>query len=221
MLRDGKLFHLVNWLDWENWEMSDTSKIVVIDTAQDKVVDVLDAPCPNLDVASLAPDGSVYFSNWVYSPGATLVHGAAKACVVRILPGSTTLDPDFKLTYADITGGHEGAAFMSLGSGKALFSAFYDDNQAFDASKDDISAWVFGANWKFQMYDEATGSATPFDAVGWHAGGFAPAHVDGNVYVLVPGNGYKSTVAWKLDGDGNAERSIELAGWSTRLFQLH
>jgi hypothetical protein len=108
VVRGDRLYLTVNWSDVQELSVPSDSRIVVVDLKKDEIVDVLDAPCPDLNVADRDEQGNLYFSNWVYSPGATLLYGASPACVVRIPAGSEELD-DFSIEYAEVTG-HEGAA---------------------------------------------------------------------------------------------------------------
>lgn len=218
IVRDGRLYHTVGFMDYDTLEMSATSAIVVTDVATDTVVDVLDADCPYLNFASQGPTGDLYFSNWVYSPAATLLYDAAPACMVTIPAGATTLDPA-PFVFADVTGGYEAAALTMLEDGDALLSVFVDDNAAFDPQTDDVYAWIFGANWKSYRLDLAGGELTELPELGWHSGGYYTANFDDKDYVLLPGANYDSTVIYELGADG-AVPVTTTAGWSTRLYRV-
>ncbi len=49
---------------------------------------------------------------------------APKSCVLRIPKGQDTVDPDWSLTFSDVTGGHEGAQLSYIADGKAVFAGF-------------------------------------------------------------------------------------------------
>jgi hypothetical protein len=221
VVRGNRFFHSVSWLDYKTYQMLDQSEIAVIDTDTDKLVKVLSSPCPNLDGATVDDGGNIYFSNWIYSPGSTLTGKGGKACVTRIAAGSEELDPSWSMKLADLTGGHEAAALRMLGPGRALVSVFHEGNQPFDPSKDDVSTWLFGNNWKFWTVDLTARAAQEVSGVGWHAGGYYSERIDGRTYLLVPGDQYASTNIYVLGADGQAHPIISNApGWSTRLYKV-
>jgi hypothetical protein len=168
----------------------------------------------------LDEDGNIYFSNWVYSPAATLVNDQARACAVRIPAGSDALDPDFRLEFATVTGGHEAAAMEYLGGGQALLSVFREDKQAFDPALDDLSDWLFEESWRFATLDLETRETREIDALGWHSGGYYATRIKDETYLLVPGSGYDSTQLYRLSQTGDVTRILGTNGWSIRVLQL-
>jgi hypothetical protein len=220
IVRGNRVFAAVNWTDYENFILTPTSRIMVIDTDTDQVLNTFEVPCPNLDGVTSDEAGNLYFSNWVYSPGGTLVNQGAKACAVKIPAGQEQIDPAWTLTFADITGGHEGAALRYMGDGKALISVFYEDKKPYDPNVDEIFNWVFSDSWKFWMLDLETRTATPVETLGWHAGGYYESLIDNEMFLLVPGAGYATTDIYLLKGDASNEHRLKLRGWSTRLFPL-
>jgi hypothetical protein len=220
VVRGQRLYHSINWFDYENYDMPPTSQIVVIDTETDSIIGSVDAPCPYLEPGTLDEDGNIYFSNWVYSPAATWVNDQARACAVRIPAGSDELDPDFRLEFADVTGGHEAAAMEYLGGGRALLSVFHEEKQAFDPAVDHPSDWLFGANWRFSMLDLETREAREIDALGWHSGGYYARRIQEQNYVLVPGTNYESTQLFRLSENGDVTRILGMNGWSVRVIEL-
>ncbi len=222
IVRGNRMFHAVAWTEYSEFETLAESNILVVDLDQDEVIATLTATCPDLDGGTVDDDGNIYFSNWIYSPAATLLKGDAKACVVKVPAGSEQLDAAWKLTYAEVTGGHEGAAFRYVGGGKALFSVFYEDHTPFDpnAPEADPGEWVFADNWRFSRIDLATRVVEEVTDIDWNSGASYPVKVGSDTYLLVPRSSYEATTAYKLAADGSATRSIETQGWSTRLFVL-
>lgn len=221
VVRGSRFFHTVSWLDYKTFQMLDQSEIAIIDTDNDKLVKVLRSECPNLDGATIDDAGNILFSNWIYSPGSTLTGKGKKACVTRIAAGSEEIDAGFSLQLADLTGGHEAAALRSLGGHRALVSVFHEKNQPFDPAKDDVSAWIFGNNWKFWTVDLAARTAQEIAGIGFHSGGYYSERIDGRTYLLVPGDGYATTNIYELVADGQAQTIIANApGWSTRLYKV-
>jgi hypothetical protein len=216
-VRGDRAYIATNWANWDEYDVAEDSAIVVIDTRKNEIIETLPVPCPYLDVASLDDDGTIYFSNWVYSLGPTLSSGKAKACAVRILPGEDRLDRDWSLTFADVTEGREAAALRALGDGKALISVYHDEQADLTA---DHAALADGPNWRFWILDLRTLAASPLEGIGFHAGGFNTARIDGRNFLLVPSGDYETTTTYELLPDGSAEPRWESRGWSTQLLRL-
>ena len=220
VLRDGKLFHAVSWTDTTDYKMSDSSQIMVIDTDRDEVVDVLDVPCPDINVATDDGQGNLYFSNWVYSPAATLINAGAKACAVKIPEGSDQIEPSWTVTFDEVTGGHEGANLVFAGGGKALFSVFREDRNQRE-SDGDIFDWLFGMNsWDFASLDLETHEVTELPQLGTQGGGFYAYQIEDRMLLLAPQDDYASMAFLALDAQGEATEVLRTDGWSTRIYAL-
>lgn len=219
VVRGNRAYVATGWANWTEYTVPEDSLIVVIDTDHNRVLDVLEAPCPYLDVASLDDDGNIYFSNWVYSLGPTLLRDRRRACAVRIRAGEDRIDTDFSLTFADVTDGREAAALRYVGDGKALISVFHHERVELAPDMDPV-ALSDSANWQFWMLDLNRREAEPIDGIGLHAGGFALSQIDGQSYVLVPSAEYDSTRVYRVTPDGAAEELWQTLGWSTQLLKL-
>jgi hypothetical protein len=179
---------------------------------------VLEAPCVDLAVADADEQGNLYFSNWVYSPGATLLYGDDSACTVRIPAGSSSLD-DWSLRYADITG-REGAVLGYVGQGKWLYSSFLGDPALYNPATDDWFDWLFGDTWQLEVLDPVARTSNVIADMPKNGGGYYSARFDEVTHVLVPGDGYDTTSIHALGADGTSSHEIDTVGWSTRIFKL-
>lgn len=61
VVRGDRLYHTVSWGDYDNLHLLPDSRIVVIDTTSDAVVDVIDVPCPA--VAAIPKNGGGYYAS--------------------------------------------------------------------------------------------------------------------------------------------------------------
>lgn len=218
VLRDGRLYASAGWGDTDNLKFFPDSRIVVIDTAVDEVVDVLDVPCPDLSAADRDEEGNLYFSNWVYSPGGTLLADGPATCAVRIPAGSEQIDRDWTFTYADVDG-HEGSNLGYLGQGKWLYTSFTNTLDNYDPNEDRFG-WLFGDHWQLRTLDTKTLGTAPVEGAPLNGGGYFSGRLDGTTHVLLPGDAYTTTTMYAIGSDGQATEKMHMSGWSTRMVQL-
>ncbi len=215
----NRMYVTAHWANWDDYRVSEDSLIVVIDTDEDRVIKTIPVDCPYFDFTSVDDDGTVYFSNWVYSVPQTLLEGKRKACSVRILPGQDDVDPSWSLEFASVTEGREGAALYAIGGGKAVFSVFYDE-LAETGGDIDMSTYADGAYWRFWLLDLEDLAAAPVDGIDFFAGGFGASRVNGETFVLLPSSSYESTTVYSIDTDGAAIQRWTTPGWSTEVLSL-
>lgn len=219
VVRGDRAYVVFHWGDWTNYSLSDDSVIVVLDTTSDEVLDVIEVPCPELNFASIDDSKTIYFSSWGYSAVPTLLDGKPKACAVRLLDGEDAPDPDWSLTFADVTEGREASALRALGGGKALLTVFHDERVELTPDADRY-ALTDSANWRLWMLDLESLEAKPLDSLGWHAPGLQGTRIDGQTFISAPSGDYASSSTYRFALDGTAELLWESPGWQTRLFKL-
>jgi hypothetical protein len=219
VVRGDRAYVPFYWADWTNYVLSEDSIVLVFDTTTDTLLDVISVPCPELNFVSVDDVGTMYFSNWGYSVMPTLLDGKARACAVRIPPGSDQLDAGWKLTFADVTEGREAATLRWIGGGKALVTVFHQERVELTPDADRY-ALTDSANWTLWSYDLATGAAAPFEGLGWHSAGLYGTRVDDKAILSVPSGDYASTATYTLAPDGTVAKLWESVGWQTRLFKV-
>jgi hypothetical protein len=219
VVRGDRAYVPFYWADWTNYVLSEDSVVLVFDTTTDTLLDVISVPCPELNFVSVDDVGTIYFSNWGYSVMPTLLDGKARACAVRIPPGSDQLDAGWKLTFADVTEGREAATLRWIGGGKALVTVFHQERVELTPDADRY-ALTDSANWTLWSYDLATGAAAPFEGLGWHSAGLYGTRVDDKAILSVPSGDYASTATYTLAPDGTVAKLWESVGWQTRLFKV-
>jgi hypothetical protein len=217
VVRDGLFYHPIYFADDTFFEYAPESRIVVVDTASDEVVDILDAPCPGLDYATKLDNGDLYFSTWVFAPaGAAVIDGPA-TCVVKV-PADKPRSVELAFQVKDVTGGREGGAFRYLGDGRALLSVLHDDEAA-EKGETDLEGVGYGPYWRFWSFDTNAQSATLLEEFGWNGGAAYSASARGHEYMLVPAGDYTSTEVYDLSTEA-LPRVLETQGWALRLFAL-
>lgn len=214
----NRLYHPYYWTDagWTNYEPA--SKIAIYDTDADRLISVVDAACPGLDVATEDDSGNIYFSNWTGNVGLALVAGQAAPCGVKLDTATDTVDTAWTAPWPTIADGREASALRYSGDGHALLSVFHDESVTFDASSDPFAV-IGTANWEIWRMDLATREAAPVDGIALNSGATYMQRIGDLSYVLVPSAGYASSSVYAVDG-GSAALRFDTRGWGLRLFQI-
>lgn len=216
-LRDGKLYQPLYWTDDTYFQMSADSRIAVIDTTTDTLVNTITAPCPGIDFATEDDDHNLYFSSWIYAAGGALVLHQPDTCVVK-LPADSDV-PTTAFAFKDVAGGRQGAALRSIGGGRAMMSVLHGEHATID-DQTDAGTVTYADNWKFWLYDFAAGTAAQLDSFDWNDGGQYSFTIAGSNYVLVSKSDYSSTSIYDLGDAQHPTHLFDTQGWSTRLFQV-
>lgn len=211
-IRDGRLYLAYYYTDATYFAFAPVSKIIVVDTATDAVVDTIDAPCPGIDHATIADDGTIYFSAWIFAPGGAAALEQPATCVFAV---PETGAPSVAFTVNELLPGLEGGVFRAIGGGRALLSAL-DRSHAPEGSEASVIA--YGDNWRFYVYEFASGTATRVESLDWNGGAQYTYEIEDEAYMLVAKGDYTETTICAL-GDGSTPTPIFTSpGWSIRLF---
>ncbi len=213
-VRGGTVFHTHFWSDEDYIRYAPISQIAVIDSANDRVKALLDAPCPGLDVATEDDAGNIYLSNWLFSVSAQIVDPSApRNCIVKIPRGQETLDAAFTKDLTEVTDGRPSAAFRHLSGNYAIFAALHPE--AVDTSSDvapaDQTAWRL---WRVNM---DTWTAEPVPGLDYFSGGYYSFKVGGRSIVLLPTDDYSSTSCYELGVEGEPLFRFRVSGWAYQL----
>ena len=222
IVRGNRLYRTFLWGSWATYSFSQDQFLAVFDTETDKLVSLVsETRCPALNNRITRDESdNLYFSNWVYNVSATLVSGAPKSCALRLNAGSDTLDPDWVLPYADVTQGHEAAAFVYLQNGQGLIDVFHEERVTIDATTDPLDL-ALSTNWRIWSLDLTQRRAKPVEGLDWLAGGVSAITLDGRSFVLVPGSMYTRTFGYEVTPDGRATSRFATRGWSSQLIKVH
>lgn len=221
IVRNGRAYLPLYWTDPDTYfAYAQDSVIAVLDIATDKVVDMIQAPCPGLDYASADAAGNLFFSAWVYAPGAAAVLAQPATCAFEIPADGSA--PHVAFQIADLTDGREGGAVRFLSNGRAMLSVFHDERFTID-DKTNVSDVTFGPNWRFWSFDATqsplgTGAA-PIAAFDWSSGAQYTYDIANQPYMLVAAGDYSATTVYQLDGT-TPTPAFTVDGWSLRLFQV-
>ncbi|MFP2958010.1 MxcI [Myxococcus sp. 1LA] len=216
----GYSFQPFYWTDSNYYRFSSSSQIAVYSHADDSLVELLDAPCPGLDVATKDENGNIYFSNWVFSAGAPVVDDTApETCAVRINAGTRAIDADWTRSLASMVGGRQTAAFRYLGNNLGVVAAFHDDSPSLSETPT-ASDVTNGMHWKLWQVNVETGEGAPIEGLDWIAGGYYAFTIEGRTFLLLPTADYASTSVWELNSNGTAVKRFETLGWAYQFVKV-
>jgi hypothetical protein len=220
VVRGNRLFRTVAWDDWDAAKYSVEQYLAIYDVETDKLLTLVpESRCPSLgNRVNRDEAGNLYFSNWIWNVGETLLGGGPKSCVRRLNVGSDRFDEEWILPYASVTDGREAAMFTYLGGGSGLLSVFHDENASIDAetAPDEL---VSTNNWRVWALDVETPSASPLQGLDWMAGAASTFRVGGRTLILVPADDWSITHVFEIDGDRATPR-FDVEGWSFQLLEM-
>ncbi|AKQ63766.1 MxcI [Myxococcus hansupus] len=218
--RDGFSFQPFYWTDGSYYRFLPSSQIAVYSHADDSLVELLEAPCPGLDVATKDEAGNIYFSNWVFSAGAPVVDDTApETCAVRIRAGQRAIDADWTRSLASMVGGRQTAAFRYLSNNVGVVAAFHDDSPTLSSSPTAADV-TNGTHWKLWQVNLETGEGAPIEGLDWIAGGYYAFTIEGRTFLLLPTADYASTAVWELNGNGAAVKRFDTLGWAYQFVKV-
>jgi hypothetical protein len=197
----------VGWSDTSTYAVRPVSGMLVIDTARDQVVKLLEDPrCPELESSVVTATGDIYYG---FPSAAGILDVNARdpsvpACSLRIRSGQTDFDPDYFLDVSALTGGRIGCCGAWGGGSTAYLQVLYEERTGItDRSQ------LFGAahnDWRLWRIDLESGQGTEVASYPWFAtSGVEAFTVDGRTFIPI----------LTLDGDAgglfsNVSRSTTL-----------
>lgn len=213
-LRGDRLYRSLFWVNYDDATYSSDQLLAVFDVESDRLLEIVPetrCPAPG-NLAHQDEAGNIYFSNWIWPIAGTLMRDAPKSCVLRIPEGSDRFDPSWTLSYAELSGGREGAMFTYLAEGRGLVSIFDHTQLEFDATTD---PWDYAGSgvWSIWNVDLETREASRLPGIPDNAGAYTPAVIDGRTFLIVPEEGWGSASVYEVR-DGVARPGIDIPGWS-------
>lgn len=221
VVRGNRMYRIFTFLNYDSWEfLAEPQYLAVYDLDKNELLDVIEETrCPQLYNRPFVDEkGDIYFSGWVWTPGLALTGDYPASCALRIKDGEDTFDPDWQLSFADVTDGREGAMLRYLGDGQALLDVFHDERVEIDASTDPQEV-VNTPNWRLWSFDLKTLQGGPIESLGFKAGGYTDVRVDDRTFLMVPNGDYSETTAYEIV-DGEAEPGFKIQGSSYHMLRL-
>ncbi len=219
--RGNRLYRTFSWINWTTYAYADQQYLAVYDTDADTLLSVTaESRCPALGALVTADEGgTAYFSNWFYNVAGTLQNGKPPSCALRIKPGSDTFDPDWKLDFSAITGGHEGAQLSYTTGGQALFAAFHQEAFSItpDTSPYDLISSTNWEVWTVDLNSKQAKAVAGIDRLGAQQTVFT---LDGRTFLFAPNQDFSTTKVYEVKPDGTSAPAFDIQGWSRAFLKI-
>lgn len=219
-VRGDRMYITLGWADWTTFQWSDEVYLAVYNTQTDELIDLVqETRCPSLNNRpSRDEDGNLYFANWIWSVGPTLLSDGPVNCVLRVNAGEDTFDPDWQLSYPDVSGGRQGAMFSYLKDGTGLMSVFYDERV--EITDTTVSNELLSTdNWRMWTVNTDGSAAALLEGLDWNSGAISTFHVDDRSFLFVPTADWGLVQVYEVT-DGEAVHSFDVEGWSYQFARL-
>lgn len=214
VVRGNRMYRSLYWANWDLAEFSSDHVLAVYDLSTDRLIEAVpETRCAPLgNRAQIDEDGNLYFSNWIWPIAGVLMRGATSTCVLRVPAGSDRFDPNWTLSFSDLSDGHQGGMFTYLGGGKGLVSIFDETRIGIEPTTDPFD-YSGSGNWSIWSVDLATRSGSPVEGIPLNAGAYTPALLDGRLFLLVPQAGWAVADLYEVR-DGKGVQGMKIPGWS-------
>jgi hypothetical protein len=223
----SRVYAPLRYVNFDAKEILHRVSLVDIDADRDEIIAVAhDDRCVGAEEPAILDDGSVY----VLADGRSYlaqVYAAAqkqeppKNCILRMLPGQTSFDPDFHVEIPSLTGGKDAAsALWHTGVGVGFAKMYHADKLAPGA---DASGFQFWMNPVFKLWRVTLGQTpiaeevqgAPFSMLA-----FGGQIIDGKLFIGETENAQTSTV-YEVDPVANQARArFTMQGAMRDLYRL-
>lgn len=214
-VRGNRMYRVFTLLNYDTWEfLPKPQYLAVYDLDKDELIELVEETrCPQLyNRPFMDENEDIYFSGWVWTPGLALTSDYPKSCALRVKKDEDVFDPDYQLSFADITEGREGAMLRYLGKGQALLDVYHAERATIDESTD-AQALANEPNWRLWKVDIEKKTGAPIENLDFKAGGFTDVAIDGRNFLMVPNDDYSETTAYEIIGD-EAVKGFKIRGSS-------
>jgi hypothetical protein len=200
--------------------------LLVLDTARDELVDVVESDACGGESLLLEADGTLYAATDPFSASLHALQkpaGFPAPCLLRVLPGEREFDDSFQIATAELTGGHLSGGLVRGHGGAAYLLALHEELLAEPIGDDtdiyapyEATAWRW---WRVELGRDAAGEQVDDVPAGsaatrvLSAGGrdfiSSTSFETGETTLLVPRE------------DGSLTPGLKMVGYPYGLIQLH
>jgi hypothetical protein len=216
-VRDDAVLWPYFWHDADWYKFDQSSQIAFYDK-DGTTSDVLDVPCPALNIASPDEDGNVYFSGMVDTVGYQLKNkGALTRCVARVNKGEREIADGWPRQLEELTDGRPAGRFYYLRDGKGLLTVYHGDVEL-DENAD--PATVFMDDWGLWLIDLEAWKAEPIEDWDRGSSNLFFSRVDDKTFLHKVSSDFSETQIFEIKADGSFKQQLTVPGYSIVLVRV-
>lgn len=215
---DGPVMQAFFYVDDDWFFHGSWSAIAVYDETTHAEIDIIEAPCPGLSIATRDEHDRTYFSAWGYAPTLALYGIGPEPCVVRVT-SDRRLDTDFTTDFTSWTDGRYVNNFRYVGGGFAIANVLHhealtgaDWEGPYDPAIVDL-IWESGPHWRLWIFDMENEEAHLVEGIDVDiSSGAQFAVLEGRTFVFLPYDDWNRTKVYEIDDEGVATERYDTPG---------
>lgn len=216
-VREDGAFWPYFWHDVDWYEFHQHSQIGIYQP--DGSVELLDVPCPALNVVTRDEDDNLYFSGMVDTLGHAYAEpqNAVERCVARIDAGEQTIAEGWPRSFDELVGGRPAGRFQYMRDGKGLLLVFHEERATIDPED---TASIFTDHWALWLVDLESWSAERIEDWGYGSSNVFISRVGGRTFLHDVAADFSEAVISEVDVDGTVTERIRAPGYAAVLVQV-
>jgi len=216
-VRDDAVLWPYFWHD-EDWYQFDQGSQIAFYDKDGAAPELLDVPCPALNIASPDEEGNVYFSGMVDTIAYQLKNkGELTRCVARVNKGERKIADGWPRELEELTDGRPAGRFYYLRDGKGLLTVFHGDSEL---AEDADPASVFMDDWGLWLVDLDEWKAEPIEDWGFGSSNLFFSRVDNRTFLHKVRSDFSETQIFEIESDGTFTQQLTVPGYSIVLVRV-
>lgn len=206
------------WHD-EDWYEFDQHSQIAFYEKDGSVAELLDVPCPALNIASPDEDGNIYYSGMVDTVAYQEKNrGALTRCVARVNAGEREIADGWPRAFEELTDGRPAGRFYYLRDGKGILTVFHSERSKLGA--DDDPGVLFEDNWGLWLVDLDAWKAEPIEPWGYGSSNLFFSRVDDKTFLHKVNADFSETQIFEIEADGSFEQQLTVPGYAIVLVRV-
>jgi len=217
-VREDGAFWPYFWHDEDWYAFAQDSQIGIYQ--KDGSVELLDVPCPAINIATQDEEGNIYFSGMVdtvayqkLEPESTL-----ERCVARVNAGEQTIAEGWPKSFEELTEGRPAGRFYYLRDGVGLLSVFHEERATVDP--EDTFASFFADHWALWLVDLEAWTAERIEDRDFTSSNLFFSRVGERTFIQDVASDFSETVISEIEIDGTITPRITVPGYAIVLVQV-
>jgi hypothetical protein len=217
-VREDGAFWPYFWHDADWYEFHPESQIGVYQ--KDGSVELLDVPCPALNVVTRDEEDNLYYSGMVDTIAFQALDESStlERCVAKINKGEQTIAEGWPRQFEELTDGRPVGRFQYLRDGIGVIMVFHEERATVDPA--DTFTSFFADHWALWLVDLEAWSAKRIEDWDFGSSNVFINRVGRHTFLHKVAADFSKTEVFEVDIDGSIAPTFTAPGYSTVLFQV-